>query len=116
MMETGSAGITLDNPKSNGYTKLAKFMGAHPELAIFKRFSYLNSLSLLHMQAELQVLEEKLQKQVQKDASDPNRYLYDLNWQDLRSSASGSDNESPRQWEILQEVTKLVRNYSMWMR
>ncbi|KAK7984896.1 hypothetical protein PG996_005869 [Apiospora saccharicola] len=110
-MATGLEGIPLGNPTKGGYTRLATFMGEHPEVAVFKRFSYLNTLALLHMQAELSVLEKELQDQVKKDLSDPDKAVYDRDWRDLRSSASCDDNEGSQQWELSQKVTKLVRDY-----
>ncbi|KAK8122450.1 hypothetical protein PG984_011120 [Apiospora sp. TS-2023a] len=110
-MATGLEGIPLGNLTKGGYTRLATFMGEHPEVAVFKRFSYLNTLALLHMQAELSVLEKELQDQVKKDLSDPDRAVYDRDWRDLRSSASCDDNEGSQQWELSQKVTKLVRDY-----
>ncbi|KAK7962243.1 uncharacterized protein PG986_003068 [Apiospora aurea] len=110
-MATGLDGIPLGNSTRGGYTRLASFMGDYPEVAIFKRFSSLGTLSLLHMQAELEVLQKELQEQVKVDSLDPNRARYDLNWQDLISSASCDDDEGSRQWEILQKITKLLHDY-----
>ncbi|KAK8074745.1 hypothetical protein PG997_009408 [Apiospora hydei] len=110
-MATGLNGIPLGNPTRGGYTRLASFMGDYPKVAIFKRFSSLSTLSLLHMQAELEVLQKELQEQVKVDSLDPNRARCDLNWQDLISSASCADDEGSRQWEILQKITKLLHDY-----
>lgn len=109
-MATGLDGVPLDNLAKGGYTRLAAFMGAHPEIAVFKRFSYVNTLGLLHMQAELSVLEKELRDQVMIDSSDPNRAVYDRDWRDLSGSDSCSD-EGSQQWELSQKATKLVRDY-----
>ncbi|KAF8859447.1 hypothetical protein BDZ45DRAFT_589739 [Acephala macrosclerotiorum] len=46
-------------PVAEGYPQIAHLMSEHRELGIFRRFETLNILSLLHMQAELMILEEK---------------------------------------------------------
>jgi hypothetical protein len=43
----------------NGYPKLARHMGASPEIAIFRRFGALNAQNLLYLQAELVHLEKR---------------------------------------------------------
>jgi hypothetical protein len=50
-----------------GYTKLASLLGAHPDLAIYRRFGKLNAKNLLYLQAELVSLEERLEECVKKD-------------------------------------------------
>ena len=46
-----------DSGKMPGYDALAEFMNARTETSIFRRFSRLNTESLLHIQAELLGLE-----------------------------------------------------------
>jgi hypothetical protein len=55
-------------PPMNGYSKLASLMGAHPELAIFRRFGTLNAQNLLYLQAELIYFENKMRKCVEVDS------------------------------------------------
>jgi hypothetical protein len=43
-----------------GYAQLASLMGAHPEVAVFRRFGALNAQNLLYLQAELTHLELEL--------------------------------------------------------
>lgn len=93
-------------PPMNGYSKLASSMGAHPELAIFRRFGTLNAQNLLYLQAELVYLENKLQKCVKTDAASGHmdRMIYDHDWQTLFESTSAPDG-NPEQWDTAQSRT-----------
>ena len=59
-----------------GYPKLAKRMELIPEIAIFRRFGFLNQLNALYMQAELKHLEEKLKKVQRKDSQSDGEEKY----------------------------------------
>lgn len=53
-----------------GYTKIADFMGRHPESALVLRFSDINLQNILYLQAEIYGLREDLRKiEVQNHAS-----------------------------------------------
>jgi uncharacterized protein YukE len=65
--------LPIDFEKENlwqpqGYPKLAQLFERHPSTAIFRRFGFLNMMSLLRMQAKLMALEEKKVKNECKDA------------------------------------------------
>jgi hypothetical protein len=97
----------------NGYSKLASLMGAHSDLANFRRFSTLNAQNLLYLQAELVFLENKLGQCVEADKSSGhvNRGIYDRDWQALFESGanSGGDGE---QWDTVLQIRKVLKEYS----
>ncbi|KAK3363925.1 hypothetical protein B0T25DRAFT_470168 [Lasiosphaeria hispida] len=96
-----------------GYTKLASMMGAHPETAILRRFSSLNALNLLYLQAELTNLENALHKEAKADAESGHfdRTLCSRDWQSLRESAT-SEKGGSRQWELMLEVRQKLNEYN----
>jgi hypothetical protein len=100
-------------PSPNGYSKLAALMGAHPELANFRRFDALNTHNLLYLQAELVFLENKLRKCIELDnlSGHVDRALYDRDWQSLfeSSTALGGNAE---QWETALRVRRVLKDYS----
>jgi hypothetical protein len=100
-------------PPSNGYSKLASLMGAHPELATFRRFSTLAAQNLLYLQAELVFLENKLRKCVDADASsgDIYREMYDRDWQSLSESGATAGGNG-EQWAIVLRIRGVLKEYS----
>jgi hypothetical protein len=96
-----------------GYTKLASLMGAHPEVAISRRFGSLNAQNLLYLQAELVKLELKLQRCAQEDAESGHvdRSIYDRDWQTLHESSLASGG-SPEQWQTMLEIRRVLKEYS----
>lgn len=73
-----------------GYPQLAKFQSKFPEYTIFAKFSTLNMLNLLHLQAELKHAELRLDTAMKDDfeSNGPNRKCYHANWGLLSSSAA----------------------------
>jgi hypothetical protein len=100
-------------PPSNGYSKLASLMGAHPELATFRRFSTLAAQNLLYLQAELVFLENKLRKCVDADASsgDIYREMYDRDWQSLSESGATAGGNG-EQWATVLRIRGVLKEYS----
>ncbi|KAI3319794.1 hypothetical protein HD806DRAFT_525117 [Xylariaceae sp. AK1471] len=99
--------------RREGYARLSSFMAAHPEFSIFRRFAALNTLNLLHMQAELKILEHHLQEKTQENASSRDIYksMYDRDWETL-STAPSDDPNDPNQWEIVQKMRQKLREYN----
>lgn len=64
-VEQSVADTTHDSELPPGYPKLAERMAIAPEIAVFRRFGFLNKLNLLYLQAELMDIEEEL-KDLQK--------------------------------------------------
>ncbi|KAF2658215.1 hypothetical protein K491DRAFT_690369 [Lophiostoma macrostomum CBS 122681] len=110
--------MTLTQPLQ-GYTKLASLIGAHPDLAIYRRFGKLNAKNLLYLQAELVVLERRLEECVKKDqeSGDQDRVLFDRDWQSLAESATVNGgnvggSEKSEQWETVSKIKEKLREYN----
>lgn len=94
----------------SGYPKIAVQMGLMPEVAIFRRFGFLNAQNILYMQAELVSLEERLRKiQVKDDQSPEPKSRYAKNWWLLSESVNHDDDE---QWSLVQEIRGKLKDYS----
>lgn len=103
-----------------GYDDLASLMSKAPEIAIFRRFSALNARNLLYFQAELTVLEKRLEIKLRKcaenqiSASDsdskrlPNLYDRDL---DVLKEA-GNVGYGQTVWELFEEIRCKLKDYS----
>ncbi|KAH8652463.1 hypothetical protein BX600DRAFT_95137 [Xylariales sp. PMI_506] len=104
--------MTQEPPKA-GYSKLASLMGTYPEVAIFRRFASLNALNLLHLQAELHILEATLEEQIRNDAASDDywRRTYDRDWESLSQSTSAKDGNS-EQWRLMQQVREKLNEYN----
>lgn len=66
----------------SGYNKLPTLRGAHPELAVFRRFAAVNAQNVLLLQAEIVDLERELRKSEEghKNPSDPARSNLGRDW------------------------------------
>ena len=95
-----------------GYAKLASLMGAHPEVAIFRRFGSLNTQNLLYLQAELTGLESELRCVEQEDleSGDLDRSIYGRDWQTLSESVQAPG--YGRQWTLFLDIRKKLEEYS----
>ena len=99
-----------------GYAKLAALMGAHPQVAILRRFGALNAQNLLYLQAELTLLESDLQHFSAEDSTshDPDRSLYSRDWYGLSISNDGAnrDESAGTQWRIVLKIRDKLKEYS----
>jgi len=97
--------------KVNGYPKFAGQIEIQPELAIFRRFGYLNALNLLYFQAELTSLEEDLQRQQLEDnnSGHPRISRYAWSWYELSTSGNNGDQT---QLELIYKLRETLRQYS----
>lgn len=112
-------------PVPAGYRLLASAMGHSPQLAIFKRFGTLNAQNILYLQAELTVLENKLEEYIKEDQSarGGDRDIYDRDWETLKTSheinSPGNDDKPPpttvsnRQWKTFLEIRGKLKEYSI---
>jgi hypothetical protein len=95
----------------NGYPKLARYMGASPEIAIFRRFGALNAQNLLYLQAELVHLEKKLREFEKRDSQSSegmkSQYARDWFWLS-RSENDGNDG----QWQTVLAIREKLVEYS----
>ena len=99
-----------------GYAKLGFFMGEHPEYAILRLFAGLNAQNILYLQAELNLLEEKLRNYATEDRNSGHRLrgLYSVDWQLLADSIGpkAESGENRKQWETFLEIREKLKEYS----
>ena len=92
-------------------------MGAHPDLAIFRRFRNVGALDLLYRQSELQIALSAWAHAIELDlaSSDDNRKQFDIDFSRLLISIDKDDwtGSQRRQWmqvsEKLGEYCELTR-------
>jgi hypothetical protein len=96
-----------------GYPKLAAKMEIQPELAIYRRFGALNAQNLLYLQAELEMLENKLKKQQIQDDNDKqgNGTHYAKDWYWLNESKNGTKGEQ-LQLQLVLQIRSTLKVYS----
>ena len=92
-----------------GYAKLASLMGAHPEVAIFRRFGALGVQNLLYLQAELVALEDELRQcsLANESSGDIDRVAFAKDWFTLASYDGGNE----RQWAIVLRIRQKLKDY-----
>lgn len=96
------------------YNTLAAVIGAHHELALFRRFATLNAQNILYLQAELVHLESELaslalENSCSKDES-PASFQASLFY--LKDS---SDGENESQWRKVLETREKLKEYSRFI-
>ncbi|EEU34028.1 uncharacterized protein NECHADRAFT_85466 [Fusarium vanettenii 77-13-4] len=96
----------MSQPKPAGYQKLAALMGRTNDLGVFRKFTRLNMLSLLSLQAELVELEADYGDICEDDVQGGEKFH--LSFQELRNSR-----EKPNsfQYEKLQEIRARLGEY-----
>ena len=96
-----------------GYEKLADFMSAYPENAIFRTFRALNIQNLLYLQAEITRLEKELQEIATEDRQvrEGARPLYHRSWWEL--SQPSHEKHGNLQWPKVLEIRNKLEKYSM---
>ncbi|KAH7138210.1 hypothetical protein B0J11DRAFT_587350 [Dendryphion nanum] len=95
-----------------GYVRLASIMGAHPEVAILRRFGNLNAENLLYLQAELVNLENELRR-IQKldcESGDEDRSIFGRDWQTLAETSHTPEHR--RQWELMLKIRLTLNEYN----
>ena len=108
-LEAGVVG-PANQPKMDGYDKLAHLMGQHEELMLMPRFSYLTAKDLLYRQAELVHLEAELEEIGLEDhskAGTPTNFQYSLF--DLKRSLQAG--EESIQWRKVLEIREKIADY-----
>jgi hypothetical protein len=95
-----------------GYDQLAALMGKHHDMAIFRRFSVLNSKNLLYMQGELVHLEAELEMIAleNKVAQDPQKPHFDVSISMLMGPHASKDGHE--QWAKILEIREKLKEYS----
>lgn len=93
-----------------GYPDLAKIMGPHSGMSLFKRFASLNAKNTLYMQAELLDLERQLDGLEKYDKEDEGLPYY----KDALSLVNCESNGmNPEQWQLILRIREKLREYSM---
>lgn len=117
---THDVGATRKRPPE-GYPRLAKRMACMPAASIFRSFAALNIQNLLHMQAELECLENELLEVQGEDAGveeneTTRRWKYTRNWWTLQRSESSeqgaNEHDDPCQRHIAQKIQEKLQKYN----
>ena len=97
--------------QKRGYQQLADFIAWDRNLAIFPRFCSANMLCLLHMQAEISELEERLEDlgYINNKFSEEKRRRLCYDWSVLKELGS----DSPEK-KLLCELRIKLAQYSKW--
>ncbi len=99
-----------------GYSRLDRLMGDHPNYAIFRRFGTLNTENLLYLQAEIQELELDLWKQQKEDreSGHPDWMKYVRYWLVLKESgeADAEPGNNHRQRKLILKIRAKIKEYS----
>ncbi|KAF2741505.1 hypothetical protein EJ04DRAFT_547840 [Polyplosphaeria fusca] len=98
---------------TRGYNVLASFMGAYPEMAIFRRFGALNARNILYLQAEITDLETQLLNAEKSDieSKHQDRSIYSRDWRTLSESLEAADGDST-QWKIFLHLREKLHEYN----
>jgi hypothetical protein len=104
---TTDLALEYGTPDSPGYHTLASLMGRDGEYAIFRKFSSLNMLNLMTLQAELLELENRYKETLYMDERNEKGIPLATSFMALRKSNS-------RQKEVLEEIRKKLDEYSRW--
>lgn len=95
-------------PRQTGYPALASVMGPFRRMSMYKRFSSLNSYSLLMRQAELIHLEARLQAFI--SAGKQAGLKYNESVYDMLQAAQSGGMDSER-WELVLEIRRKLDEY-----
>lgn len=98
----------------DGWPKVAAYMAKTPDFASFGRFRELNIKSLIYYQAELWRLRDDLHNAEWRDrvtgTGGPEKYAKRAC--SLIKSPKSSPGKLKGQWEIIQEIRKVLKEYS----
>lgn len=105
----------METPEIGGYERLAGYMGIHPELGIFRRFSTLGFENLLYFQAELAQLEVSLRTIQEQDrkSGDEQRRRHGRAWSELSRPADSEtqDNIGKEQYNLIMRLRAVMGQY-----
>lgn len=109
-MDVHTSDAAIKGEIQEGYPKLAQLMNTYVDTAVFRRFSELNILNLLRLQAEINELEHQLTEIPKEDidSDDPIRQSYSA---DFRAMREGIEEDS-EQIDIITEISKKLQEYS----
>ena len=99
----------------HGWPQVAHLMATHPEYASFQRFRDLNVKNLLYYQAELDDLRHQLHETEWKDHLEggfPDAEVLNSNIASLVQSGESDERRARMQWETVQRIRHVLREYS----
>jgi YD repeat-containing protein len=89
------------------YDALARLIGSHPPLAIFRSYATLNAKNLLYLQAELAELEDELSQLERRDQISDDANARQFQWEVRRLAKSEGE-----QWKKVLEVRAKLKEYN----
>ena len=106
-----ATGASFLEKARDGYPTLAWLMRSYPDNAIFRRFTELNILNLLRLQAEINEMEHQLEKIREEDigSQDPIRTIYAKDFRAMRDNEELGDSE---QYGQLVQIGSKLQEYS----
>lgn len=103
-----------------GYRDFAEFIASDHSLSVYRKFAVLGARNLLHLQAELQLLELQLHNLDLADqetiassaAQDPTETeIAARSWDDLKMQANKGDEKQIGRLRIIYKIRKLMKEY-----
>ena len=82
-----------------GWPQLAAFLNSEDNFAIFRRFGNVHCRLLVHLQAEIQILEHKLMELDESDASPSSPHQWRLRMADFEEGRDSGQRDIRRQLE-----------------
>lgn len=99
-------------PCRKGYHRMAALVGTNPDLAIFRRFSILNTKNLMYMQGELIELGVELDLLASQDRDSQDLDMTQFEFSVERLMAAHASDSGSKQWDKILEVRQKLEAYS----
>lgn len=104
---------------AEGYDRLGRLMGRHPETTAFRRFGELAAEDLLYRQAELVELERSLREyqKADKESGNKTRQGYALSWNRIQASSEedAQSGHNSSQLETILEIREKLERYRKFL-
>jgi hypothetical protein len=95
-----------------GYSRLAALMGKHPDFAIFRRFSAMNSLNLLCLQGELTHLQTELEMIATENRKSKDVEKAEFEYWISTLMGPHDSEDGDRHWATILEIREKLKEYS----
>lgn len=98
------------------YDSLSAHMASNPSLLIFRRFSILQTRSLLLFQSQILEKERQLLSAIRRDreSGDAERKSFAMDFRAMMESTLAFDEVEPGQKDIFLEIRPLLKEYSTY--
>lgn len=107
--------IAVVDDYPEGYPRAAAFIASADDFHAFRRYSYLNARILLHKQAEIAVLEKKLEKLDAPEDDDNKDFLADYTYEhQLHHHPDQAKQRKSERIELLEKLEPLLNSYGMY--